>query len=77
MKYFAICCKMGHQGRGRYQEITFAIKAYSIVEAMGQARTMPGVKHNNPTCILYSKEITHEEYIMRRQISAYSKFKRC
>lgn len=76
MKYFAICCKLGHQGRGRYQEITFAIKAYTIMDAISHARSMPGVKHDNPTCILYSKEITREEYFIRRQVSAYEKFKR-
>ena len=76
MKYFAICCKMGHQGRGRYQEITFAIKAFTNTEAITQAMSMPGVKYKDIRAIIQSKEITREEYFYRRQISAYEMFKR-
>lgn len=76
MKYFAICCKMGHQGRGRYQEITFAIKASTTADAITHAISMPGVKHKDLRAILSSKEITYKEYIFRRQTSAYARFKR-
>lgn len=73
MKYYLVTCQKGHCGRGRSTEITFAIKAKSILDATIVARKMPAVKHNSTQAVLRSKEITIEEYVLYRQVSAYER----
>lgn len=72
MKYFVIVCSRGHCGTGHSTEIKFAIVAHNLLEACDKARKMPSVKHTR--LALYGKEITYEEYIQYRQISAYKRF---
>lgn len=74
MKYYSIIAKLGHQGCGKYQEITFYIKAKNAAEAYIKATKMPGVKHNNNSNISKLNEIDKEEYNKKRQHSAYEKF---
>ena len=74
MKYYLIICQHGHHGRGHYQDISFAIMAKDLIEAQTKARKMPGVKHTKG--ILYGREITLEEYTIRRETSAYSFFQK-
>jgi len=72
MRYFLIICHHGHHGRNKSQDITFAIMAANLIDAQTQARKMPGVKHTRG--IICGKEITKEEYTIRRETSAYYYF---
>lgn len=51
--------------------LIFYFAAKDIIEAMALARRMPGVKHNRTNTISSVKEITKDEYIAGRKISAY------
>lgn len=70
-KYYAVTCHKGHCGRGRSVEITFAFQAGNLLSAMDKAKRMPGVKHTR--MIISAKEITSQEYVKYRQISAYER----
>ena len=72
MKYYAVTCKRGHCGVKQYFPITFAIEAESLLAAYDIAKMMPGIKHRG-NAILKCEEITHEEYVELRQISAYER----
>lgn len=69
-KYFKVYANRGHLGAGKSGEIIFYIKAKQICDAVRQAQKMPGVKH----CQFIAKalEISREEYIEGRKISAYA-----
>ncbi len=69
MRFFLITCHRGHNGRGRSSEITFAIQALNLIAAQDKAKRMPSVKHTRG--IIYGREITQEEYINYRSVSAY------
>ena len=69
MRYFLVTCVRGHTGKKKGMEISFAIRANNLVDAIEQARKMPGVKHHRPA--LYGREITQEEYVLRRNKGAY------
>lgn len=71
MKYYLITCPRGHCGTGKYIEITFAISARNLLDAMDKAKRMPGVKHTRS--ILNGKEVTYEEYFNFKSISAYER----
>lgn len=76
MKYWLVCCYVGHCGRkrkGKAREIALAIEAKDCTQALLIAKKFPGVKHHASRYMCYSKEITYEEYIERRQYSAYEK----
>ena len=72
MRYFIITCQRGHCGTGHSTDIKFAIKANNLLDACDKARRMPSVKHTR--LATYGKEITEQEYIEFRQISAYERF---
>lgn len=72
MKFYMVMCHRGHCGTGHSTEIKFAIKARNLLEACDIARKMPSVKHTRMA--IYGKEISEEEYIEYRQISAYDRF---
>ena len=72
MRYFMILCHRGHCGSGHSTEIKFAIKANNLLHACAIARKMPSVKHTR--MVISGKEITEQEYIEYRQISAYQHF---
>ena len=74
MRYYLVTCMHGHCGRKNYNEISFAISARTLMDAMQQARRMPGVKHTNRRCILSGREISLEEYCARRKERAYKNF---
>ena len=74
MKFFLVTCMRGHCGRSQYNEISFAISAPNLMNAIAQARKMPGVKHTHNRCVLSGKEISFEEYCARRKESAYKNF---
>lgn len=72
MKYFMVTCYRGHCGVRQSTDINFAIKAKNLVEACDKARNMPSVKHSQ--FITYGKEISKEEYLEYRKISAYKRY---
>lgn len=72
MKFYMVMCHRGHCGVGRSTEIKFAIAAKNLLEACDIARKMPSVKHTRTA--IYGKEITEQEYIEYRKISAYERF---
>lgn len=67
-----VVCHRGHCGAGHRTEIKFAIRANNLIEACDVARRMPSVKHTR--IALFGKEITEQEYIEYREISAYQRF---
>lgn len=69
-KYFKVYANRGHLGAGKSGEIIFYIKAKQICDAVEHAQKMPGVKHGQ--FIAKALEISHEEYIKGRKISAYA-----
>lgn len=69
MRYFLVTCIRGHLGKREGTEISFAIKANNLMDAIIQAKRMPGVKHHKP--VLCGKEINQREYILRRSRGAY------
>lgn len=71
MRYFMIMVPRGHCGNGRYTEISFAIEAANLLAAMDKAKRMPGVKHTR--AVLAGHEITRNEYIEYRKVSAYER----
>lgn len=76
MRYWLVCCYVGHCGHRKYghsREIALAIEAPDSVKALLIAKKFPGVKHHRSRYICTTREITREEYIERRKISAYEK----
>lgn len=71
MKYYMVTCPRGHCGNGQYTEITFAISARNMLDAMDKAKRMPGVKHTR--AILMAREVSYEEYSEYRKVSAYER----
>ncbi len=71
LKYFKVSTLLGHMGAGNSRDITFYIAAKNITTASRMARGMPGVKHSKP--IISAQEISYDEYICGRQVSAYCK----
>lgn len=71
IKYYSVTCPRGHCGIGRTSEITFAIEAANLLQAMDIAKRMPGVKHTR--MIISAKEITQAEYLGYRELSAYER----
>lgn len=72
MKFYMVVCHRGHCGTKHSTEIKFAICAESLIKACDKARRMPSVKHTR--CVIYGKEITEQEYVEYRKISAYERF---
>ena len=72
MKYFLITCARGHCGPRKSVDLTFAVYAETLVEAVSFAKKMPAIKHSRLP--LYGKEIDYETYIFYREISAYKRF---
>lgn len=62
-KYFMVIAKCGHVGRKHYIPIKFAIISNSAKEAAKSVRYFPRVKHNHKDAILYTKQISYEEYL--------------
>jgi hypothetical protein len=73
MKYWLVCCNSGHVGRKKNGELALAIEAPDGVTAMLIAKRFPAVKRQRSAYLCTVREIDREEYIMRRQISAYDK----
>lgn len=73
MRYWLVCCNSGHQGRKRSKELVLAIEAPDGVSAMLIAKRFPAVKRKRSAYLCTVREIDREEYIMRRQVSAYDK----
>lgn len=67
-----ITCVRGHAGNGKETDIKFAITAENMVKACAIARRMPSVKHSR--CVAFGKEITEQEFIEYRSISAYDRY---
>lgn len=60
--YYAVGCKCGHVGKGKFIPIIFGIKATSGEEASLLARDMPRVKHDSQDAILFCINIDEEQY---------------
>lgn len=71
MKFFKVIMSMGHQGSGREKELILAIQAENAVGACMKARQFPAAKHKKIPSM--TKEITREEYIELRKLSAYDR----
>ena len=71
-KYYMVVCHRGHCGCGHSTEIKFAIKAKNLLEACDKARHLPSVKHTR--MVVYGNEISEQEYIEYRQVSAYERY---
>lgn len=71
-KYYRICVPRGHVGSGKSQEIVFYIEADDIATAVKKAMMMPGVKHSRYAS--NATEVTKEEYVEGRKVSAYTKY---
>lgn len=74
MKYYLVSCHRGHCGIGRSTDIQFAISANNILEACDRAKKMPSVKHTR--MVISAKEITFEEFQIKKKVNAYDRFKR-
>lgn len=73
MKYWLVCCNSGHVGRKKSGELALAIEAPDGVTAMLIAKRFPAVKRQRSAYLCTVREIDKEEYLMRRQVSAYDK----
>lgn len=73
MRYYLVRCYVGHCGRGQSRDITFAIKAKSLLAALAKAKRLPGVKHHNSQYICQGFEITEEEYFTRKKNNPYER----
>lgn len=72
--YYKITCKMGHQGTGKYGDITFYICSTDTASAVEAAKAMPGVKHDRlPQSV---EQITRKEFLNGRKTSAYERYKK-
>lgn len=72
MKYYAVTCIKGHQGVGNDDRtITFYFRTKDSYDAMQKGRKMPGVKHSRLP--LSVKEISKNQYLDGRKVSAYAK----
>lgn len=71
IKYYSVTCHRGHCGTKQSSDITFVFESLNMLAAMDMAKRMPGVKHSR--MIVGAKEITKEEYLEYRQISAYDR----
>lgn len=69
MRYFLVTCPRGHMGANHYTEITFALYANNLLDALQVARKMPGVKHSKLP--FSGKEISYEEYKKYKSKGAY------
>lgn len=72
-KYWLVCCNSGHQGRKKSGELVLAIEAPDGVTAMLIAKRFPAVKRKRSSYLCTVREIDKEEYLVRRQVSAYDK----
>lgn len=70
-RYYVVVCHRGHLGTGNGTEIKFAIEAENLLDACTIARKMPSVKHTRS--VISGREITREEYVEYRKISAYER----
>lgn len=62
-KYFEVAAKCGHVGRGYYYEGHFFVAARSASNAAQAIKSAPRVKHDHEDSILWTKEISHDEYV--------------
>lgn len=73
MKFYKVTCLRGHMGTNYLNcYITFYYKCDNAIIAMKRAQKQPGVKHSRLpiSCI----EITYEEFLKNRKVSAYVRF---
>ncbi|MCM1440542.1 MAG: hypothetical protein NC131_15285 [Roseburia sp.] len=64
MRYFEVAAKCGHVGRGYYYEGHFFVAAQSASNAAQAIKRVPRVKHNHEDAILWTKEVSYEEYVL-------------
>lgn len=69
--YYRVTALRGHNGIGKSTDISFVFECKNAMSAMEAAKSMPAVKHSKG--VLCVCEISREEYIDRRRISAYAR----
>ena len=74
MGYYRIVCPRGHVGRGKSAEIVFYMKASNLPSALTAARRMPSVKHHTRKEFFTGYEVSKEEYMEARKVSAYERY---
>ena len=74
MGYYRIVCPRGHVGRGKSSEIVFYMKANNLPSALSAARRMPSVKHHTRREFFTGYEVSKEEYMEARKVSAYERY---
>lgn len=74
MGYYRIVCPRGHVGRGESAEIVFYMKASNLPSALAAARRMPSVKHHTRKEFFTGYEVSKEEYMEARKVSAYERY---
>jgi hypothetical protein len=74
MGYYRIVCPRGHVGGGKSAEIVFYMKAANLPSALAAARRMPSVKHNIRRGFFSGYEVSKEEYMEARKVSAYERY---
>ncbi len=67
MKYYEVCAKCGHVGKGKYYPGKIYILAEDGKQAAEKARNFPRVKHDKKDAIISVKEISEQEYLLGKQ----------
>jgi hypothetical protein len=65
-KFFLVCCKCGHVGRGKFIPLIFPIYAHNAKDAAAVARHLGSVKHNHRDAILWVREVSKKVYLQKR-----------
>lgn len=75
MNYYKVVAKRGHVGAGKEENLTFAIEAETVYDAIQIVRKMPMVKHTRNNVIKSCELISKETFDILRQDSAYKNCK--
>ena len=68
-RYFLVTAMCGHVGKLRYVPVNFAVRAGNASEAAQLTKTFPRVKKHRKDAILECVEITHEQYLIQRNVN--------
>ena len=67
MRYYLVTAKCGHVGKGKYHEVEFPIAAESKSEAAQLCLKKAKVKKQLKNDISCVKEITYEDYLIKKE----------
>ena len=77
MKYFEVCAKCGHVGRGYYYEGHFFITANSKKDASSKVKHFPRVKKDHEDVILWVEEICEDAFNLGVEETTQNPYFRC